>query len=73
MGINEAIVEKDFWVCWTLDYSIGTIKLMPPEHNRQTLMDDYKHMASMIFGNQPSSHELFAKIQRLEDDINFIT
>jgi len=52
---------------------IGTIKLMPPEHNRQTLMDDYKHMASMIFGNQPSSHELFAKIQRLEDDINFIT
>lgn len=20
MGMNEAIIEKDFWVCWTLDY-----------------------------------------------------
>ena len=20
MGINEAIIEKDFWVCWMLDY-----------------------------------------------------
>ena len=19
MGINEAIIEKDFWVCWVLD------------------------------------------------------
>ena len=20
MGLNEAIIEKDFWVCWILDY-----------------------------------------------------
>ena len=20
MGMNEAIIEKDFWVCWMLDY-----------------------------------------------------
>lgn len=20
MGLNEAIVEKDFWLCWTLNY-----------------------------------------------------
>ena len=20
MSLHEAIVEKDFWVCWTLDY-----------------------------------------------------
>lgn len=20
MGVNEAVIEKDFWVCWTLDY-----------------------------------------------------
>ena len=23
MGLNDAIVEKDFWVCFTLDYLFG--------------------------------------------------
>ena len=27
MGINEAIIEKDFWVCWMLDYLINLIQI----------------------------------------------
>lgn len=27
MGLNDAIVEKDFWVCFTLDYLFENVKL----------------------------------------------
>lgn len=28
MGLNDAIVEKDFWVCFTLDYLFQSKKLL---------------------------------------------
>ena len=30
MGLNDAIVEKDFWVCFTLDYPVSYTHLTLP-------------------------------------------
>ena len=32
MGLNDAIVEKDFWVCFTLDYFVSPLSLEGLHH-----------------------------------------
>lgn len=62
MGINEAIIEKDFWVCWTLKYLFHV----------QELEKDYKSMQSMLFGDKPTFTEIMNGITLLEKEINAI-
>ena len=79
-GLSPAIVEKDFWVCWMLDYrctwaryELATrreIRLMPPQHTLADLKDDYQHMQSMIFGPKPLFEDILSALQSLETEIH---
>lgn len=56
MGIREAIVEKDFWVCWTLLYLFN--------------MSKWKHF--MAFKGGTSLSKGFKLIERFSEDIDII-
>ena len=72
MKLSPAIIEKDFWVCWMLDYLVTRreIQLMPPEHSIRVLTDDYRHMQNMIFGDKPSFAEMLDCIRKIEAEIH---
>ena len=55
-GLNEGIVEKDFWVCWTLDYLF--------HHSPWS-----KHLA---FKGGTSLSKCFGLIHRFSEDIDLI-
>jgi hypothetical protein len=56
MGINEAIVEKDFWVCWTLDY----------------LFHKSNWKEQLSFKGGTSLSKSYNLIQRFSEDIDLI-
>ncbi len=56
MRVHEAIVEKDFWVCWVLDY----------------LFHDSPWHAQMAFKGGTSLSKAFAAIERFSEDIDLI-
>ena len=60
IGLTEAIVEIDYWVCFMLDYLFHRFKCK----------DDYEHMQNMIFGNKPEFQEIMAGMQKLENEMN---
>lgn len=56
MGLNEAIIEKDFWVCWILDYLF----------HRSAWKDD------LAFKGGTSLSKAFQAIERFSEDIDLI-
>jgi hypothetical protein len=56
MGINEAIIEKDFWVCWVLDL----------------LFSDSPWRDSLNFKGGTSLSKAFDLIHRFSEDIDLI-
>jgi len=56
MRVHEAIVEKDFWVCWVLDY----------------LFQDSPWKDSMAFKGGTSLSKAFWAIERFSEDIDLI-
>ena len=75
IDLLEKVVKfkEKFYRCpWAKyeDAKIGTIKLLPPDHNIQTLKDDYKHMQNMIYGNKPDFESIMQCIEKLEKEIN---
>lgn len=56
MGVNEAIVEKDFWVCFTLDY----------------LFSKSKWCKSLAFKGGTSLSKAYDLIERFSEDIDLI-
>ena len=56
MRIHEAIIEKDFWVCWTLDY----------------LFQDSPWKDRMAFKGGTSLSKVFGAIERFSEDIDLI-
>ena len=75
LNLLEKVVgfkDKFYHCAWAKyeDAKVGTMKLMPPQHNLKALEDDYKHMQNMIFGNKPSFDEIMTTIQKLEKEIN---
>jgi hypothetical protein len=56
MGINEAIVEKDFWVCWILDY----------------LFHKNRWQNKFSFKGGTSLSKAYNLIQRFSEDIDLI-
>ncbi len=75
IDLLEKVVKfkEKFYRCpWAKyeDAKIGTIKLLPPDHNIQALKDDYKHMQNMIYGNSPDFESIMQCIGNLEKEIN---
>lgn len=56
MGLNDAIVEKDFWVCYTLDY----------------LFHRCQWKKSITFKGGTSLSKAFNLIRRFSEDIDLI-
>jgi hypothetical protein len=56
MGVHEAIVEKDFWVCWALDY----------------LFQESPWKDTMAFKGGTSLSKAFGAIDRFSEDIDLI-
>ena len=56
MGLAEAVVEKDFWVCWTLDY----------------LFRDSPWREQLAFKGGTSLSKCFDLTQRFSEDIDLI-
>jgi len=56
MGLNEAIIEKDFWVCWILDYLF----------HRSTWKGD------LAFKGGTSLSKAFKAIERFSEDLDLI-
>lgn len=56
MGVNEAIIEKDFWVCWMLDYLFHR--------------NAYKN--SLAFKGGTSLSKAYDLIKRFSEDIDLI-
>lgn len=56
IGMNEAIIEKDFWVCWTMDYLF--------QHSNWQ-----KHLA---FKGGTSLSKSYGLIERFSEDIDLI-
>lgn len=56
MRVHEAIVEKDFWVCWALDY----------------LFSDSPWKDHLAFKGGTSLSKAFGAIERFSEDIDLI-
>ena len=56
MRVHEAIIEKDFWVCWTLDY----------------LFQDSPWKDRMAFKGGTSLSKVYGAIERFSEDIDLI-
>ena len=50
--------------------SPGTIQLMPAEHSRMPLLNDYDSMQEMIYGAYPAWNKILADLKSLEASIN---
>lgn len=56
MGVSTAIVEKDFWVCWMLDY----------------LFSEFKYANSIFFKGGTSLSKAYHLISRFSEDVDLI-
>lgn len=56
MGMTEAIIEKDFWVCWTLDY----------------FFSECPWKSNLAFKGGTSLSKSFGLIKRFSEDIDLI-
>ncbi len=51
----------------------GTLKLMPPDHVLESIVQDYKEMEIMIFGEVPPLDKIMEVVAGLENEINALT
>lgn len=56
LGMNPAIIEKDFWVCWTLKHLFAEPTLK----------------GQMVFKGGTSLSKVFGLIERFSEDIDLI-
>jgi len=56
MSVNEAIIEKDFWVCWVLDY----------------LFQESPWKDKLIFKGGTSLSKAYGAIQRFSEDVDLV-
>lgn len=72
--LKQVVMFKErFYHCSLARYDLakpGTIKLMPPSYNIETLRLDYEKMQNMIFGKKPSLSQILETINSLEKVIN---
>lgn len=72
--LEEVAHHKDFFfpAAWARydEARPGSLRLVPGESLRRLLESDYRQMAEMFFGEQPSFGEVVATLGELEDEIN---
>lgn len=56
MGIHEAVIEKDFWVCWILDY----------------LFQESPWRKHLVFKGGTSLSKVYGAIKRFSEDIDLV-
>ena len=84
-NISEAVIEKDYWVTFILDYLFnenkwkeyftfkgGTSlsKCFGLIERFSEIEKDYKAMSEMIYGEYPKFEEIIKVLQELEKEIN---
>jgi hypothetical protein len=65
--------KTNFYHCAWASYDTavpGTIKLLPPDHNRAALAADYRAMEAMLFGAIPNFDDILASLSELELTLN---
>ena len=50
--------------------TLKTVQLIPPDHIRSALREDYDAMGNMIYGEKPSFIELLSYLGKLEKEIH---
>ena len=84
-NVSEAVIEKDYWVTFILDYLFnenkwkeyftfkgGTSlsKCFGLIERFSEIEKDYKAMSEMIYGEYPNFEEIIKVLQELEKEIN---
>ena len=84
-NVSEAVIEKDYWVTFILDYLFnenkwkeyftfkgGTSlsKCFGLIERFSEIEKDYKAMSEMIYGEYPNFEEIIEVLQELEKEIN---
>ena len=69
-GMTDAIIEKDFWVCYMLDYLFhrSQWKFKGGTSLSSGLFGIFR--AILRFGSKPSFDEIMHAMAQLEDEIN---
>ena len=76
MGLHDAIVEKDFWVCFMLDHLFHDCKYKDAfvfkggTSLMSALQEDYQAMRNMIYGNIPEFEEILLFLEKLQEEIH---
>lgn len=74
--LASVVKFKDkFYRCPWAHYELakrGTMRLLPPEYNKEKLYADYEHMQNMLFGQKPDFNEILDGIRVLEKEINAV-
>lgn len=68
-----ALFKKRFYPRGWAKYEeakVGTLQLMPNQYHLKSLIEDYRIMQPMIYGDRPSFEEILKTIQSLEKEIN---
>lgn len=68
-----ALFKKRFYPRGWAKYEeakVGTLQLMPNQYHLKSLMEDYRIMQPMIYGERPPFEEILKTIQSLENEIN---
>ena len=76
LDLLQSVIEfnQKFYPCkWAKfeEAMPGSLKLIPPEFRFKELLDDYKKMRSMIFGEYLDFEVIIEILKKLEDEINF--
>ena len=65
--------KTNFYHCAWASYDTavpGTLKLLPPDHNKAALAADYRAMEAMLFGAIPNFDDILACLSELELTLN---
>jgi hypothetical protein len=65
--------KTNFYHCAWASYDTavpGTLRLLPPKHNKATLAADYRAMEAMLFGEIPSFDDIVTRLSDLELALN---
>ncbi|MDR3078538.1 MAG: hypothetical protein LBU15_00690 [Rickettsiales bacterium] len=75
--LSDVLDRKDklYHCAWARyeDCTNGAVRLLPNENNHNLLVQDYRAMQSMIFGDRLSWGTILSFLQELEDEINNTT
>lgn len=66
---HQAVFFRSAWAKYE-EAIPGTLRLVPPEHRRKEIEQDYRKMQEMLFGEPPSLEHLFSILAEIERAVN---